>query len=40
MEVIVLTEHYLFTLVIVALLGLLVGVIVGVRISRPTSGRF
>lgn len=34
------TEHYLYILVIVALLSLLIGVIVGVQISWPTGSRF
>lgn len=35
-----LTEHYLYILVIVALLSLLIGVIIGVQISRPSGSRF
>lgn len=35
-----LTEHYLYILVIVALLSLLIGVIIGVQISRPSGSRY
>jgi len=35
-----LTESMLFILIIVGLLCLLVGVISGVQISRPTTGRY